>query len=165
MAAITTASWGVLANSATMRCCVLSWNHTLRLKLQQLQKRKGLYYLGLLFIDGPMICRVRKSKNFPDSKKFHAKTFRIKRVNRDTFAFATKVRKNREFMYFWLMCLMSNWMKSELFCDFLDYLERFLTIWTVSWLSGQFLDYPGSLWNVLKVFRLSLQSLDCPDSV
>ena len=35
--------------------------------------------------------RVRKSKNFPDSK-IHAKTFRIKRVNRDTFAFATKVR-------------------------------------------------------------------------
>ena len=45
----------------------------------------------LLFL---MACRrVRKSTNFPDSKIFHAKTFRIKRVNRNTFAFATKVRK------------------------------------------------------------------------
>ena len=61
-------------------------------------------------------CRVRKSKNFPDSQIFHAKTFRIRRVNRDTFAFATKVRKTREFR----MCIMSNWMESELFGDFLD---------------------------------------------
>ena len=45
-------------------------------------------------------CRVRKSKNFPESMIFHAKTFRIKRVNRDTFAFATKVRKTREFYVF-----------------------------------------------------------------
>ena len=44
--------------------------------------------------------RVRKSKNFPDSKIFHVKTFRIKRVNCDTFAFATKVRKTREFHVF-----------------------------------------------------------------
>ena len=39
-------------------------------------------------------------KNFPDSKIFHAKTFQTKRVNRDTFAFATKVRKTREFHVF-----------------------------------------------------------------
>ena len=45
-------------------------------------------------------CRVRKSKNFPVSKIFHTKTFRIKRVNRKTFAFATKVRKTREFHVF-----------------------------------------------------------------
>ena len=44
--------------------------------------------------------RVRKSKNFTDSNIFHAKTFRTKRVNRDTFAFATKVRKTREFHVF-----------------------------------------------------------------
>ena len=38
--------------------------------------------------------RVRKSKNFPDSKIFTAKTFRIKRVNRDIDDFATNARKN-----------------------------------------------------------------------
>ena len=37
--------------------------------------------------------RVRKSKNFPDSKIFTAKTFRIKRVNRDIDDFATNARK------------------------------------------------------------------------
>ena len=48
----------------------------------------------------PHLLRVRKSKNFPDSMIFHAKTFRIKRVNRDTFAFATKVCITREFHNF-----------------------------------------------------------------
>ena len=43
---------------------------------------------------------VRKSKNFTDSKIFDAKTFRIKRVNRDTFDFATKVCKIRELHIF-----------------------------------------------------------------
>ena len=38
--------------------------------------------------------RVRKSKNFPDSKIFTAKTFRIKRVNCDIDDFATNARKN-----------------------------------------------------------------------
>ena len=52
----------------------------------------------LVFKYGPG--RVRKSKNFPDSKIFHAKTFRIKHVNRDTFAFTKKVRKTREFHVF-----------------------------------------------------------------
>ena len=37
--------------------------------------------------------RVKKSKNFPDSKIFTAKTFRIKRVNRDIDDFATNARK------------------------------------------------------------------------
>ena len=37
--------------------------------------------------------RVRKSKNFPDSKIFTAKTFRIKRVNRNIDDFATNARK------------------------------------------------------------------------
>ena len=36
-----------------------------------------------------------KKKN-PQRKIFHAKTFRIKGVNRDTFAFATKVHKTKE---------------------------------------------------------------------
>ena len=44
--------------------------------------------------------RVRKSKNFPDSNIFHAKTFQIKRVNRDTFDFPTKVRITGEFHVF-----------------------------------------------------------------
>ena len=44
--------------------------------------------------------RVRKSKNFPDSKIFHAKTFRIKRVNRDIFDIATNVRKTCQFHVF-----------------------------------------------------------------
>ena len=48
--------------------------------------------------------RVRKSKNFPDSKIVHAKTFRIKRVNRDTFDFATKLCKIREFHIFFGKC-------------------------------------------------------------
>ena len=37
--------------------------------------------------------RVRKSKNFPDSKISTAKTFRIKCVNRDIDDFATNARK------------------------------------------------------------------------
>ena len=84
--------------------------------------------------------RVRKSKNFPDSKIFHAKTFRIKRVNRDTFAFATKVRKTREFQ----MCIMSNWMESELFGDFLGYPESLSVVQTVSKLSWLSLECPES---------------------
>ena len=44
--------------------------------------------------------RVRKSENFPGSKIFHAKTFRIKRVNRDIFDFATKVLKTCKFHVF-----------------------------------------------------------------
>ena len=47
-----------------------------------------------------MYCRVGKSRNFSDSKIFHAKTFWIKRVNCDNFDFATKVRKTREFDVF-----------------------------------------------------------------
>ena len=41
--------------------------------------------------------RVRKSKNFPDSKIFIAKTFRIKCVNRDIDNFATNARKPKIF--------------------------------------------------------------------
>ena len=37
--------------------------------------------------------RVRKSKNFPDSKIFTAKTFRINCVNRSINDFATNARK------------------------------------------------------------------------
>ena len=37
--------------------------------------------------------RVRKSKNFPDSKIFTKKTFRIKCVNRDINDFATNASK------------------------------------------------------------------------
>ena len=37
--------------------------------------------------------RVRKSKNFPDSKIFTPKTFRINSVNRDINDFATNARK------------------------------------------------------------------------
>ena len=37
--------------------------------------------------------RVRKSKNFPDSKIFTAKTFRIMCVNRNIGDFATNARK------------------------------------------------------------------------
>ena len=44
--------------------------------------------------------RVRKSENFPGSKIFHAKTFRIKRVSRDIFDFATNVRKTCQFHVF-----------------------------------------------------------------
>ena len=37
-----------------------------------------------------LICRVAKSENFPDSKIFVAKTFRIKRVNRANFQIRDK---------------------------------------------------------------------------
>ena len=37
--------------------------------------------------------KVRKSKNFPDSKIFTKKTFRIKCVSRDIDDFATNARK------------------------------------------------------------------------
>ena len=87
-----------------------------------------------------------KAKTFRIARFFTQKLFRIKRVNRDTFAFATKVRKTREFQVF----LVNP--------------ESFYTIRTVSWLSREFLSYPGSLWNLLNVFKLSVQSLDCPDS-
>ena len=40
-----------------------------------------------------VLIRVRKSKNFPDSKISTAKTFRIKCVNRDIDNFATNARK------------------------------------------------------------------------
>ena len=87
------------------------------------------YNIHLIF---EHLTRVRKSKNFPDSKIFHAKTFRMKRVNRETLAFATKVRKTREIHVFWQICIISNWMESDLFGDFLDYPESFYTIRTVS---------------------------------
>ena len=48
----------------------------------------GIAVLGDI-VDDP---RVRKSKNFPDSKIF-TKTFRIKCVNRDIDDFATNARK------------------------------------------------------------------------
>ena len=102
-----------------------------------------------LFVPGGQ-ARVRKSKNFPDSKIFHAKTFRIKRVNRDTFAFATKVLKTREFHVFF-----ANVHNVEL--------NGVWFIWWLSGLSRKFLYYPDSLWIVRTVSRLSGQSLDCPD--
>ena len=43
------------------------------------------------------LTRVRKSKNFPDSKIFIAKTFRIKCVNCDIDNFATNARKPKIF--------------------------------------------------------------------
>ena len=122
--------------------------------------------------------RVRKSKNFLESKIFHAKTFRIKRVNRDTFDFATKLCKIREFHIFFGKCAWSwiGWSQnypvtfqiirtvSGLSGQFLDYPDSLWIVRTVSRLSGQFLNYLDSLWIVRTVSRLSGQSLDCPDS-
>ena len=95
--------------------------------------------------------RVRKSKNFPDSKIFHAKTFRIKRVNCNTFAFVTKVRKTGECHVFF-----PNVHKVGL-----D------GVWIIRWLSGlsgMFLYHTDIFWIVQTVFRLSEQSLGFPDS-
>ena len=117
-------------------------------------------------------CRVRKSKNFPDSKIYHAKTFRIKRVNRDTFAFATKVRKTREFHVFlanehnvkldgvWII-----WWLSGSSGKFLYYPDSFLIVQTVSILSGQSLECPESFYIIRTVSGLSGQFLDYPDSL
>ena len=103
--------------------------------------------------------RVRKSKNFPDSKIFHAKNFRIKRVNRDTFAFATKVRKTGECHVFlpnlhnvgldgvWII----RWL-SGLSGKFIDCLESF-------WIVRTFLRLSEILWIVRTIPRLSGQSL------
>ena len=93
--------------------------------------------------------RVRKSKNFPDSKIIHAKTFRTKRVKRDNFAFATKVRRTREYHVF-----LANMHNVEL--------DGVGIIWRLSGLSGKFLLsrqlIVQTVWNVLKV------PLDFPDS-
>ena len=115
--------------------------------------------------------RVRKCENFPDSKIFYAKTFRIKRVNRDIFDFATNVRKTCQFHVFlgnvhkigkknaknvkkwsnpWII-----WIDSGLSGQSLDFLDNFLIIRTVSGLSRKFLDSPDILWIVQRVFRLS----------
>ena len=75
-----------------------------------------------------------------------------------------KFIKLKKFMYFWQMCIKSDWMESELSGDFLNYPDSLWIIQTVSGLSRQFLYQPGSLWNVRTVFRLSGKSLDCPDS-
>ena len=110
-------------------------------------------WLVLTFADLCWVIRVRKSKNFPDSKIFHAKTFRIKRVNRDTFAFATKVRKTEEFHFCCQKCIKLDWMEPELSYEFLDNSESCCTIRTLSGLSRQFLAYPDSLWIVRTVSK------------
>ena len=93
------------------------------------------------------ISRVRKSKNFPDSKMF-TKTFRIKCVNRDSNDFATNARKTKK---------NHNIMAKPLS-------DSFWIVWTVSRLSEQFLNYPDSFLVVQKVSGLSGQFLNCPDS-
>ena len=55
-----------------------------------LQEVRSRPYVATIFIQGS---RVRKSKNFPDSKISTAKSFRIKCVNRDIDDFATNARK------------------------------------------------------------------------
>ena len=122
--------------------------------------------------------RVRKSENFPGSKIFHAKTFRIKRVNRDTFEFATKVLKTCKFHVFLgnvhkigkqnvkkLSNLWFIWIDSGLSGQSLDFLDNFWIIQIVSGLSGKFLDYPDSLWIVQTVSKISRQPLDYADSL
>ena len=117
--------------------------------------------------------RVRKSKNFPGSKIFHAKTFRIKRVNRDIFDFATNVRKTCQFHVFLgnlhkigKKCKeMIIWMDSGISGQSLDFLDNFWIIRIVSGLSGKFLKYPDSLWIIRTVSRLSGQFLNYPDSL
>ena len=57
--------------------------------------------IGRWWVSSPWrVGRVRKSENFPGSKIFHAKTLRIKRVNRDIFDFAAKVLKTCKFHVF-----------------------------------------------------------------
>ena len=51
-------------------------------------------------IGGGETGRVRKNKNFLDSRIFHAKNFRIKGAIQDIFDFATNVRKTRKFHVF-----------------------------------------------------------------
>ena len=46
------------------------------------------------------VSQSQKSENLPGSKIFHAKTFRIKRVNRDIFDIATNLRKTCQFHVF-----------------------------------------------------------------
>ena len=50
-------------------------------------------------LSAPILSRVRKSKNLPDSKIFTAKTFRIKCLNLDIADFATNARKPQKRLF------------------------------------------------------------------
>ena len=91
---------------------------------------------------------------------FTAKTFRIKRVNRDFDDFATNTRKNwivRK--VFWIA-----WKVFGLSGEFGDCLDNFWIVRTIYGLSRPFLDCSDSFGIVRKVSGLSGQFLDCPDS-
>ena len=88
-----------------------------------------------------------KARTFRIARFFTQNIFRIKRVNRNTFAFTTKVLKTREFHVF--LANMHN-VESELFGDFPEYPESFYTIRTVFLI-------------IQKVSKLSEQSLERPD--
>ena len=88
-----------------------------------------------------------KSKNSLDSKIFHAKTFRMKRVNCDTLLSQERCVKLYNFIFLWQMCIMFKWKVSKV----LNYPYNFWIVWTVTSyldvpeLFGQFSDYPDSL--------------------
>ena len=121
-----------------------------------------------------MMSRVRKSENFPGSKIFHAKTFRIKRVNRDIIDFATNVHKTCQYYVFLGNAhKIGKKKKQKMYRNDIThgfwypdshwiFLDNF---WIVSGLSKKFLDYPDSLWIVQTVSKVSRQSLDYPDSL
>ena len=120
-----------------------------------------------------MPCRVRKSENFPDSKIFVAKTFRIKRVNCVNFQFCDKCAQKvglQDFMHKHGPNMLSRSYRhssrsSKLSLDhldtFLNYPDTLRIVqkhsrspWHISRSSGLFLDYPDTF------LRLSGHCLD-----
>ena len=133
--------------------------------------------VALLSPDSRASYRVRKSKNFPDSKSFTAKTFRIKRVNRDIGYFATKVHKSFMIKPKFFQNIVAKLLQTYLLRQKLhDTVELRHIVRTVSNFSGLWLHCPNSLQIVQTVFelssfqiiqavsRLSGKFLDCPKS-
>ena len=129
----------------------------------------SLFVTLLMKMSTTNLTRVRKSKIFPYSKIFHAKTFRIKRVNRDTFAFATKVRKSLsrhtcQSAKTIVIQKCTIWMLQTikyLSRNFLYAVESFRTNWKLSRSSGNFPDHLKSFQSVRKLSRLSRNFPHC----
>ena len=139
---------------------------------------------GITFVVGTL--RVRKSKNLPDNKIFHAKTFRIRCVSTMFLISRQICVKLENFMFFLGNVRMyrnyqTTYCLDSLYVGYPDSVwivrtayrlsgqsrdcpDSFEIIRTVFGLSGLFLDYQGSLWYFQTVSRLSGQSHDCPDS-
>ena len=112
-------------------------------------------------LSAPIMSRVRKSKNLPDSKIFTAKTSRIQCLNLDIADFATNARKPQKRLFRQFLNILDF---STLSGQLLGCPDSFQIVQTVSGQSEQFSGRPDSLWIIRTVSGLSGQFLDCPDS-